>query len=151
MPQQKKSGLKCPQKLSKNFWGFFMRKKHYYEVLLKYMKVLEEGYSIDRIQRGLALAANVLNIYGYATCNMTHQSSSQALYSDMWRIKTTNIIDVRSGSRGLLLLCDGRRCRRKRGCQSRSRCRGHRCSRRSDDPYTWSRHTGMPRRGIPTR
>jgi len=35
-----------PKVWTKNFWGFFMRKKHDYVALLKYMRMLEEGYSV---------------------------------------------------------------------------------------------------------
>ena len=38
-----------PKVWTKNFWGFFMHKKHDYGALLKYMRMLEEGYSISRI------------------------------------------------------------------------------------------------------
>ena len=38
-----------PKVWTKNFWGFFMRKKHDYGALLKYMKMLEDGFSIDYI------------------------------------------------------------------------------------------------------
>ena len=38
-----------PKVWTKNFWGFFMRKKHDYEALLKYMRMLENGYSINHI------------------------------------------------------------------------------------------------------
>ena len=35
-----------PKVWKKNFWGFFMHKKHDYGALLKYMRMLEEGYSV---------------------------------------------------------------------------------------------------------
>ena len=38
-----------PKVWTKNFWGFFMRKKHDYGALLKYMRLLEEGYSFNYI------------------------------------------------------------------------------------------------------
>ena len=38
-----------PKVWTKNFWGFFMRKKHDYEALLKYMRMLKDGYSIGSI------------------------------------------------------------------------------------------------------
>ena len=38
-----------PKVWTKNFWGFFMRKQHDYEALLKYMRMLENGYSINHI------------------------------------------------------------------------------------------------------
>ena len=38
-----------PKGWTKNFWGFFMRKKHDYEALLKYMRMLKDGYSIGSI------------------------------------------------------------------------------------------------------
>ena len=34
-----------PKVWTKNFWGFFMRRKHDYEALLNYMRMLEDGYS----------------------------------------------------------------------------------------------------------
>ena len=45
-----------PKVWTKNFWGFFMRKKHDYEALLKYMRMLEEGYSINHISRTYGIA-----------------------------------------------------------------------------------------------
>ena len=38
-----------PKVWTQNFWGFFMRKKHDYGALLKYMRMLEDGFSIDYI------------------------------------------------------------------------------------------------------
>ena len=38
-----------PKVWKKNFWGFFMHKKHDYAALLKYMRMLEEGYSFIHI------------------------------------------------------------------------------------------------------
>ena len=52
-PQKQKSPLSdvevTPKVWTKNFWGFFMLKKHDYAALLKYMRMLEEGYSIRHI------------------------------------------------------------------------------------------------------
>ena len=38
-----------PKVWTKNFWGFIMRKRHDYGALLKYIRMLEEGYTIAYI------------------------------------------------------------------------------------------------------
>ena len=43
--------MKCPKSLDKKLLGFFMRKKHDYGALLKYMRLLEDGYSIIHIHK----------------------------------------------------------------------------------------------------
>ena len=40
-----------PKVWTKNFWGFFMSKRHNHEALLKYMRMLEEGYSFKSISK----------------------------------------------------------------------------------------------------
>ena len=49
-----------PKVWTKNFWGFFMRKKHDYEALLKYMRMLEDGFSIDYIHNKFGISAERL-------------------------------------------------------------------------------------------
>ena len=49
-----------PKVWTKNFWGFFMRKKHDYEALLKYMRMLEDGFSIDYIHNKFGINAERL-------------------------------------------------------------------------------------------
>ena len=49
-----------PKVWTKNFWGFFMRKKHDYEALLKYMRMLEDGFSIDYIHNKFGIGAERL-------------------------------------------------------------------------------------------
>ena len=49
-----------PKVWTKNFWGFFMRKKHDYEALLKYMRMLEGGFSIDYIHNKFGISAERL-------------------------------------------------------------------------------------------
>ena len=45
-----------PKVWTKNFWGFFMRKKHDYGALLKYMRMLEDGCSINHISKTYGIA-----------------------------------------------------------------------------------------------
>ena len=49
-----------PKVWTKNFWGFFMCKKHDYGALLKYMRMLEEGYSITYIHNKFGISAERL-------------------------------------------------------------------------------------------
>ena len=49
-----------PKVWTKNFWGFFMRKKHDYAALLKYMRMLEDGYSIDYIHKKFGIGKEQL-------------------------------------------------------------------------------------------
>ena len=49
-----------PKVWTKNFWGFFMRKKHDYEALLKYMRMLEDGFPIDYIHNKFGIGAERL-------------------------------------------------------------------------------------------
>ena len=46
--------------MDKKLWGFFLRKKHDYEALLKYMRMLEEGYSIGSINKKFGINAQRL-------------------------------------------------------------------------------------------
>ena len=49
-----------PKVWTKNFWGFFMRKKHDYGALLKYMRMLEDGFSIDYIHNKFGISSERL-------------------------------------------------------------------------------------------
>ncbi len=49
-----------PKVWTKNFWGFFMRKKHDYEALLKYMAMLKEGRSFRSISDEFGINAERL-------------------------------------------------------------------------------------------
>ena len=50
-----------PKVWTKNFWGFFMRKKHDYVALLKYMRMLEDGYSVKSIAKNYGIGVNRLS------------------------------------------------------------------------------------------
>ncbi|MBR6630833.1 MAG: helix-turn-helix domain-containing protein, partial [Alistipes sp.] len=50
-----------PKVWTKNFWGFIMRKKHDYVALLKYMRMLEDGYSVKSIAKNYGIGANRLS------------------------------------------------------------------------------------------
>ena len=50
-----------PESWTKNFRGFIMRKIHDYEARLKYMKMLEEGYSIHFISRAYGIDHRILS------------------------------------------------------------------------------------------
>ena len=46
--------------MDKKLWGFFMRKKHDHEALLKYMRMLEEGYTLSYISKEFGINAQRL-------------------------------------------------------------------------------------------
>jgi hypothetical protein len=50
-----------PKVWTKNFWGFFMRKKHDYVALLKYMRMLKDGYSVKSISKNYGIGADRLS------------------------------------------------------------------------------------------
>ena len=50
-----------PESKTKNFRGFVMRKKHTYEDRLKYMNMLEEGYSLNYIHEHYGINQNLLH------------------------------------------------------------------------------------------
>ena len=49
-----------PKVWTKNFWGFFMYKKHDYGALLKYMRMLEDGFSINYIHNKFGIGESRL-------------------------------------------------------------------------------------------
>ena len=50
-----------PKVWTKNFGVYFMRKKHDYSALLKYMHMLEDGYSINYIRTNYGISAEQLS------------------------------------------------------------------------------------------
>ena len=50
-----------PESWTKNFRGFIMRKRHNYEDRLRYMKMLEEGYSINYIHEHYGIDDTLLS------------------------------------------------------------------------------------------
>ena len=69
-----------PEVWTKNFWGFFMRKKHDYKALLKYMRMLEGGYSFNYICKRFGINEGRLkylwNLYRTQGTSALHRKQS---------------------------------------------------------------------------